>query len=38
MHTLSDLGEGRARDLAKLCEVVHVGRLGPEEAGMCSAP
>ncbi|MFD7860607.1 hypothetical protein ACFV6B_41000 [Streptomyces microflavus] len=32
MHTLSDLGEGRAQDLAKLCEVVHVGRLGPEEA------
>ncbi|MFC8069740.1 hypothetical protein [Streptomyces sp. NPDC057293] len=34
MHTLSDLGEGRARDLAKLCEVVHVGRLGPEEAAV----
>ncbi|MFE1996284.1 hypothetical protein [Streptomyces parvulus] len=37
MHTLSDLGEGRARDLAKLCEVVHVGRLGPEEAGIVGA-
>lgn len=34
MHTLSDLGEGAARDLAKLCEVVHVGRLGPEEAAL----
>ncbi len=32
MHTLSDLGEGRARDLARLCEIAHVGRLGPEEA------
>ncbi|MFC8277795.1 hypothetical protein ACFUJR_35750 [Streptomyces sp. NPDC057271] len=32
MHTLSDLGEGPARDLARLCEVAHVGRLGPEEA------
>ncbi|MCA1219276.1 hypothetical protein [Streptomyces sp. 8L] len=32
MHTLSDLGEGRAQDLARLCEVAHVGRLGPEEA------
>ncbi|MGW7671929.1 hypothetical protein ACWGJX_33240, partial [Streptomyces sp. NPDC054775] len=32
MHTLSDLGEGPARDLAKLCEIAHVGRLGPEEA------
>ncbi|MGW2176368.1 hypothetical protein ACWC1C_38160 [Streptomyces sp. NPDC001705] len=37
MHTLSDLGEGRARDLAKLCEVVHVGRLGPEEAAVVGA-
>ncbi|MEU6460279.1 hypothetical protein [Streptomyces sp. NPDC047065] len=37
MHTLSDLGEGRARDLAKLCEVVHVGRLGPEEAAIVGA-
>ncbi|GGZ29472.1 hypothetical protein [Streptomyces nitrosporeus] len=34
MHTLSDLGEGAARDLARLCEVVHVGRLGPEEAAI----
>ncbi|MCK8438565.1 hypothetical protein G3I77_37930 [Streptomyces sp. D2-8] len=32
MHTLSDLGEGKAQDLAKLCEIAHVGRLGPEEA------
>ncbi|MFJ7264965.1 hypothetical protein ACIQV2_32970 [Streptomyces globosus] len=32
MHTLSDLGDGRAQDLAKLCEIAHVGRLGPEEA------
>ncbi|MFI2471521.1 hypothetical protein ACH475_34985 [Streptomyces globisporus] len=34
MHTLSDLGEGAAQDLARLCEVVHVGRLGPEEAAI----
>ncbi|MDT0432905.1 hypothetical protein [Streptomyces salyersiae] len=34
MHTLSDLGEGKARDLARLCEIVHVGRLGPEEAAI----
>ncbi|MGW0573011.1 hypothetical protein [Streptomyces tauricus] len=34
MHTLSDLGEGKARDLAKLCEIVHVGRLTPEEAAI----
>ncbi|MEF9915701.1 hypothetical protein RJT17_37325 [Streptomyces sp. P5-A9] len=34
MHTLSDLGEGAAQDLARLCEVVHVGRLGPEEAAV----
>ncbi|MFG3207824.1 hypothetical protein [Streptomyces sp. NPDC048192] len=33
MHTLSDLGDGKAQDLARLCEVAHVGRLGPEEAG-----
>ncbi|MEV7068549.1 hypothetical protein AB0N97_38085 [Streptomyces collinus] len=32
MHTLSDLGEGKAQDLARLCEIAHVGRLGPEEA------
>ncbi|MFI6661941.1 hypothetical protein ACIBL8_41240 [Streptomyces sp. NPDC050523] len=32
MHTLSDLGEGKARDLARLCEIAHVGRLNPEEA------
>ncbi|MEU0375399.1 hypothetical protein ABZ070_35780 [Streptomyces sp. NPDC006283] len=32
MHTLSDLGDGKAQDLARLCEIVHVGRLGPEEA------
>lgn len=32
MHTLSDLGDGRAQDLARLCEIAHVGRLGPEEA------
>ncbi|WP_328881815.1 hypothetical protein [Streptomyces sp. NBC_00299] len=34
MHTLSDLGDGKARDLAKLCEIAHVGRLGPEEAAI----
>ncbi|MDX3433881.1 hypothetical protein PV664_33910 [Streptomyces sp. ME01-18a] len=32
MHTLSDLGDGKAQDLAKLVEIVHVGRLGPKEA------
>ncbi|TXS34850.1 hypothetical protein [Streptomyces sp. t39] len=32
MHTLSDLGDGRAQDLARLCEIAHIGRLGPEEA------
>ncbi|WP_331735630.1 hypothetical protein OG379_41300 (plasmid) [Streptomyces sp. NBC_01166] len=32
MHTLSDLGDGKAKDLAKLVEVFHVGRLGPKEA------
>ncbi|MFK4103219.1 hypothetical protein ACI2L1_24685 [Streptomyces sp. NPDC019531] len=37
MHTLSDLGEGKARDLAKLCEIAHVGRLGPEEAAIVGA-
>ncbi|MFF9345337.1 hypothetical protein ACF1CG_36960 [Streptomyces sp. NPDC014773] len=37
MHTLSDLGDGPARDLARLCEVVHVGRLGPEEAAATGA-
>lgn len=37
MHTLSDLGEGKAQDLAKLCEIAHVGRLGPEEAEVVGA-
>ncbi|MFJ4717471.1 hypothetical protein [Streptomyces sp. NPDC088785] len=37
MHTLSDLGDGRARDLARLIEVVYVGRLGPEEAAKVAA-
>ncbi|MFE2015655.1 hypothetical protein [Streptomyces sp. NPDC059491] len=37
MHTLSDLGDGPARDLARLCEVVHVGRLGPTEAAAVGA-
>ncbi|MFE4369645.1 hypothetical protein ACFRMN_15690 [Streptomyces sp. NPDC056835] len=37
MHTLSDQGDGRARDLARLCEVAHVGRLGPEEAAIVGA-
>ncbi|MEU6996659.1 hypothetical protein ABZ953_39160 [Streptomyces sp. NPDC046465] len=37
MHTISDLGDGRAQDLARLCEVVHVGRLGPEEAAIVGA-
>ncbi|MFI9082137.1 hypothetical protein ACIGW8_37905 [Streptomyces sioyaensis] len=32
MHTLSDLGEGRAQHLAGLCTIAHVGQLGPEEA------
>ncbi|MFD9097822.1 hypothetical protein [Streptomyces collinus] len=34
MHTLSDLGDGKAQDLARLCEIAHVGRLGPEEAAL----
>ncbi|MFG2351939.1 hypothetical protein [Streptomyces phaeochromogenes] len=34
MHTLSDLGDGKAQDLARLCEIAHVGRLGPEEAAI----
>ncbi|MEU5836368.1 hypothetical protein ABZ820_22240 [Streptomyces diacarni] len=34
MHTLSDLGQGRATDLARLCEIAHIGRLGPEEAAL----
>ncbi|MEU2271967.1 hypothetical protein ABZ568_37165 [Streptomyces olindensis] len=37
MHTLSDLGEGKAQDLARLCEIAHVGRLGPEEAAAVGA-
>ncbi|MFF7558246.1 hypothetical protein ACFZA9_35740 [Streptomyces olivaceus] len=37
MHTLSDLGTGKAQDLARLCEVAHVGRLGPEEAAITGA-
>ncbi|MFD3834169.1 hypothetical protein [Streptomyces sp. NPDC058621] len=37
MHTLSDLGDGRARDLARLCEVAHVGRLNIEEAALVGA-
>ncbi|MEU3356484.1 hypothetical protein, partial [Streptomyces sp. NPDC037389] len=37
MHTLSDLGTGPAQDLARLCEVAHVGRLGPEEAALTGA-
>ncbi|GHF74157.1 hypothetical protein GCM10010218_64090 [Streptomyces mashuensis] len=37
MHTLSDLGDGRAQDLARLCEIAHVGRLGPEEAAVVGA-
>ncbi|WP_031080350.1 hypothetical protein [Streptomyces sp. NRRL S-118] len=37
MHTLSDLGAGRAQDLARLCEIAHVGRLGPEEAARAGA-
>ncbi|MEY9997323.1 hypothetical protein ABIE67_009442 [Streptomyces sp. V4I8] len=34
MHTLSDLGEGKARDLARLCEIAHIGRLNPDEAAI----
>lgn len=37
MHTLSDLGDGKAQDLARLCEIAHVGRLGPEEAANVGA-
>lgn len=37
MHTLSDLGDGKAQDLARLCEIAHVGRLGPEEAASVGA-
>ncbi|MFF9691040.1 hypothetical protein [Streptomyces sp. NPDC014623] len=37
MHTVSDTGDGVARDLLKLCEVVHIGRLGPEEAAVVGA-
>lgn len=37
MHTLSDLGDGKAQDLARLCEIAHVGRLGPEEAALTGA-
>ncbi|AIS02454.1 hypothetical protein [Streptomyces glaucescens] len=37
MHTLSDLGNGPAQDLARLCEIAHVGRLGPEEAAIVGA-
>ncbi|MFC8014091.1 hypothetical protein [Streptomyces cinereoruber] len=37
MHTLSDLGEGPARDLARLCEIAHIGRLPPEEAALAGA-
>lgn len=37
MHTLSDLGDGKAQDLARLCEVAHVGRLNAEEAGIVGA-
>ncbi|MFJ4577486.1 hypothetical protein ACIP4W_40290 [Streptomyces sp. NPDC088846] len=37
MHTLSDLGDGKAQDLARLCEVAHVGRLTPEEATIVGA-
>jgi hypothetical protein len=37
MHTLSDLGEGKAQDIARLCEIAHIGRLGPEEAAIVGA-
>ncbi|RPE41960.1 hypothetical protein EDD90_5060 [Streptomyces sp. Ag109_O5-1] len=37
MHTLSDLGDGKARDLARLCEIAHVGRLNREEAAIVGA-
>ncbi|MEV5730299.1 hypothetical protein AB0N50_31585 [Streptomyces pharetrae] len=37
MHTLSDLGNGPAQDLARHCELAHVGRLGPEEAAIVGA-
>lgn len=37
MHTISDLGKGQAQDLARLCEVIHIGRLSPEEARIIGA-
>ncbi|MEU9396909.1 hypothetical protein AB0D86_43830 [Streptomyces sp. NPDC048324] len=37
MHTLSDLGDSHAQDLARLCEIAHVGRLSPEEAARVGA-
>ncbi|MFE1335868.1 hypothetical protein [Streptomyces microflavus] len=37
MHTVSDAGQGAAQDLLRLCEVLHVGRLGPEEAAAVGA-
>ncbi|MEU2455872.1 hypothetical protein ABZ605_38005 [Streptomyces sp. NPDC012765] len=37
MHTLSDLGDGKAQDLARLCEVAHVGRLNADEAEAAGA-
>lgn len=37
MHTLSDLGDGRAQDLARLLEIAHIGRLGPDEAATIGA-
>ncbi|WP_189719167.1 hypothetical protein, partial [Streptomyces chryseus] len=37
MHTLSDLGAGKAQDLARLVEIAHIGRLGPEEASIVGA-
>ncbi|MFJ2477977.1 hypothetical protein ACIOWI_34270 [Streptomyces sp. NPDC087659] len=37
MHTLSDVGDGRAQDVVRLAEIVQIGRLAPEEAAQVGA-
>ncbi|TLQ38630.1 hypothetical protein [Streptomyces marianii] len=37
MHTLSDLGDGRAQDAVRLATIVQVGRLTPDEAAQVGA-
>lgn len=37
MHTLSDLGDGRALDLARLATIIQIGRLTPDEAAQVGA-